>query len=130
LLAGASIKADFCQTNPFIDNAKARVDWNHLLLTHAVTSPYIDALRSIPIEIAERDPGGFYDLWPSVEYASSPMIRDASIAIHQGLAATPYCRRSIAANLERCDRHMREAIEIMVGDRPVPCGGLSYGPCP
>lgn len=108
-----------------LGNAKARVDWNHLLLTHAVTDAYVDALRSIPVEVAERDPGGFYDLWPSVEHANSQMIRDAAIAIHQGLAATSLfrcetnggvARRTLAQILLLPANTERELKEALVAD--------------
>ena len=48
-----------------IGDAKARVEWNRLLLKHAVASAYVEALRSIPTDIAERDSGAFYRLWPN-----------------------------------------------------------------
>jgi hypothetical protein len=75
-----------------LGNAKERVLWNRLLVQHAVSAAYVDAVGSVPVEAAENDPKAFYELWPSVEDAISPMLRHAAIAIHQALSAAPLFR--------------------------------------
>ncbi len=85
-----------------VGNAKARVDWNRLLLKHAVAAAYVDALRTIPAEIMEADPDAFYGLWPNVDRAASLMLREAAVAIHQGLAAAPLFRCATEAGFARC----------------------------
>jgi hypothetical protein len=64
-----------------LGNAKTRVNWNRLLFKHAVASAYVDALQSVPIDVTERDPAAFYTLWPAVEGTTSPMLREATVAM-------------------------------------------------
>jgi sacsin len=87
-----SSRTGLTSDDTFLGTAKVRVEWNRLLLNYAVASAYTDALRSIPREIAENDPSAFYNLWPNIGGASSPIVRDAALEIHRALAAVPLFR--------------------------------------
>jgi sacsin len=84
-----------------LGNARERAEWNELLLKGAVASAYVEALQSIPTEMVERDPAKFYALWPDIERISSPMLREAAIAVHKALAATQIFRCSITDGIAR-----------------------------
>jgi sacsin len=92
-----------------LGNAKERVDWNCLLLKHAITSAYSDALRSLSSELAEKHPTDFYELWPNVEQAGSAMLHEAALAVHRKLALAPLFR------CETKEGHARKALaEILL----------------
>jgi len=81
-----------------LGNARERVQWNDLLLKSGIASAYVEALRSFPTTVAGSNPAKFYSLWPDVERASPPMMRDAALAIHKALAAADLfrCNNGIA----------------------------------
>src|SRR4029077_6178696 len=51
-----SSRTGLTSDDALLGTAKVRVEWNRLLLNHAVASAYTDALQSLPREIAENDP--------------------------------------------------------------------------
>jgi hypothetical protein len=80
-----------------LGNARERAEWNDLLLKRAVACAYVEALQSMPTTLAESNATNFYALWPDVERAGSPMLREAALAIHEALAAAHVFRCSTTA---------------------------------
>jgi hypothetical protein len=84
-----------------LGNARERAEWNDLLLKHALAASYVEALQSIPVDLAESDPIKFYALWPDIERITSPMLREAAVAVHEALAGAQIFRCSTARGFVR-----------------------------